>query len=93
MVAAALKVAPHKEAQPGECQHDGAKDEAHDARYELNVAQSIFCTADRALNLALGLIQHAFGLKFRVTGYFTGSFFHCAFGLIGRAVDAFIIHF
>jgi hypothetical protein len=59
----------------------------------LFAAQSVFCSADRALNFAFGLIQYAFGLKFRVPGHFAGSFFDCALGLIGRAVDAILIHF
>lgn len=43
--------------------------------------------------MPFGLIQRAFGLKFRVASCFAGSFFDGALGLIGRAVNAIFIHF
>ena len=57
-----------------------------------SVPHGVLDPAYRVLNFACSFLVPAFDLKFGVTGDLAYSFFHRAFGLLDRPLDAILVH-
>jgi len=56
------------------------------------VAQRILGAAHRILQLALGLVGSAFGLKLGIAGDLTGRLLDSALGLVGGTFNSVLVH-
>src|ERR1700761_5851716 len=56
------------------------------------LANFVLGLADSAFDLTFGLVELAFHFQLGVAGDFAGGFLYRAFGLVGGAFDAILIH-
>jgi hypothetical protein len=78
--------------QPQRCTNLVATENTGDRLLFQSVPHGVLDPAYRVLNFASSFLVPAFDLKFGVTGDLACSFFHCAFGLLDRSLDAILVH-